>query len=335
MNIATGIEWTDATSNPFKFRDRETGEIVWACVKKSAGCANCYAETLAKRYGRGGPFTNVAMEKVEPFVCEKELKQLLTSTKLAGKKVFVGDMTDIFGEWVTDEMLDKFFHTIENRPNVIFQLLTKRADRMKKYLSWRWGEGRIPSRHIWCGVSVENQAVADERIPLLLETPAAVRFLSCEPLIGAVDLTKCWMSDKSGWWNSLTGKLTCRIKLNAGGEAWGETEKPLRRPLDWIIIGGESGPGARPCNVDWIRSLVEQCSVAGVAAFVKQLGGYVQDKNARIERQFPESMCWPTATAEDDADHIRITDLKNKKGGDPDEWPEDLRIREFPKAVLA
>lgn len=307
MNLITGIEWTDATSNPFKFRDKETGEIVWACVKHSSGCANCYSETLAKRYGRGGPFTKDSMAKVEPFICDKELKQLLNSKKLTGKRVFVGDMTDIFGEWVTDDMLNKFFHAIENRTDVIFQLLTKRADRMNEYLSWRWGEGRIPSRHIWSGVSVENQAAADERIPLLLQTPAAVRFLSCEPLLGPIEFSN----------------------VSRRSDAVQQLGKKALDGIDWVIVGGESGRGARPCRVEWIRSIVEQCKAAGVACFVKQLGAM---PTTECNSEPFNGSCGHAKDPFTGVHHLR---LRDKKGGDISEFSADLRVRQFPKAVPA
>ena len=317
MNATTGIEWTDATSNPFKFRDKATGQIVWACVKVSPGCAHCYSETLANRYGRGGPFTKAAMEKVEPFVCEKELRQLATSKKLAGKRVFVGDMTDLFGEWVSDDMLDRLFATFAVRPDVTFQVLTKRPERMRDYILGADGRelkadipGVVLNRepfdwplpNVWLGVSVENQAAADVRIPLLLQTPAAVRFLSCEPLLGPVDLGPGFR-----W-----GEPIPITKL----ESWGH------RP-DWVIVGGESGAGARPLDVAWARSVVNQCKAAGVACFVKQLGSEPgwDSQSGKAPGSFHHY---------DAKSGLHIKRLNDRKGGDPNEWPADLRVREFP-----
>lgn len=210
MAQATSIEWTDFTANPLKYRDKETGRVVWACVKHSPGCGHCYAESLALRYGRGGPFTKAEMAKVEPFLDEKELGQLLKSPKLIGKRCFIGDMTDVFGDLVPDAFLVELFAVFAARPDVTFQVLTKRADRMRKLLnrsdfdeamaqaigdlelSDEQHDAAIdsswPLPNVWLGCSVENQEQADKRIPALLATPAAVRFLSCEPLLGPIRL---------------------------------------------------------------------------------------------------------------------------------------------------
>ena len=202
-----------------------------------------------------------------------------------------------------------------------FQVLTKRAARMASYTpSWvrRFGdipEPRWPLPNVWLGVTAENQKAADERIPLLLQTPAAVRFVSAEPLLEAVDfsdylpLGKCPECDGTGhpW-------------IECGNEHSGyDTRHPCQtceQPwLDQIIVGGESGPGARPCNVEWIRSIVGQCREAGVACFVKQLGVF-----AVAEREVGSAKggC---------AIPLR---LKSRKGNNPDEWPADLRVRETP-----
>jgi protein gp37 len=327
----TGIEWTDFSANPLKYRDGQ-GRVVWGCVHVSDGCRNCYAESLAKRYGRGGPFTAPTMARLEPFLDETELRHMLKAKRIGGRDVagsrcFVGDMTDLFGEWVTDAQLDRLFATFALRPDVTFQVLTKRADRMRAYLSepgrrseimavaerlafdagttgrcalppgcaWAGGDGdsaqpdsgpgdvRVPVfawplLNVWLGTSVEDQRAADERIPHLLQTPAAVRFLSVEPLLGPVDL------DAPGY--------------------------------DWVIVGGESGPGARPCDVAWIRSIVEQCKAAGVPAFVKQMGARLIEADGCGMHRLPDG-------------RYRIP-LRDPKGGDPAEWPEDLRVRQFP-----
>lgn len=149
-----------------------------------------------------------------------------------------------------------------------------------------------PLACLWLGVSVENQAAADERIPLLLQTPAAVRFLSCEPLLSAIDL-RPWLHDSN-------------CLLPTGGPCI--CCEPREICIDWVIIGGESGPGVRPCDVGWVRSIVEQCKAAGVACFVKQLGARPVARDRRITMH-----------------------LRDRKGGDPSEWPEDLRVREFPR----
>lgn len=183
----------------------------------------------------------------------------------------------------------------------------------------RWNIGK--KNGFWKGVSVEDQAAADERIPLLLQTPAAVRFVSCEPLLAPVDLT--WIADPNEGTDGVIDALR--------GQNWIlRLDKDYSAPcpidsreytgqhytkLDWVITGGESGPGARPCDVDWIRAIVQQCKAAGVPCFVKQLGANVFDSSL-------------TASGRSES----IT-YKNSKGGDPAEWPEDLRIRQMPEVT--
>lgn len=143
--------------------------------------------------------------------------------------------------------------------------------------------------NVWLGVSVENQEQADARIPHLLKTPAAVRFLSCEPLLGPVDL-------------DIEDAMYSRRDNN--GNCW-----MTRGEIDWVIVGGESGHGARPCNIEWIRSLVSQCKAASVPVFVKQLGRSYFSGDNNHSHIFP----------------------RDSHGADPSEWPEDLRVREFPR----
>jgi protein gp37 len=304
----TNIEWTDLSANPLKYRDA-SGQVVWGCVKKSSGCANCYAETIAHHWQRGGPFTRATMEGLTPFLSEEELYHILTAQRIGGKpvagsKCFLGDMTDVFGDWVSDELLDTLFAAIAMRRDVTFQVLTKRADRMADYFRTPDRKQKIagrvmdlsnmlarqrqshtarlkldefsaafagsgPIRNLWLGVSAENQAAADERIPHLLATPAAVRFLSCEPLLGPLDLSAyLWKASAAGYdWPS--------------GQPAEPTEE-ARRELHWVIVGGESGPGARPFRVEWARSLVQQCREAGVACFVKQDSGPKPGAQGRI-----------------------------------------------------
>lgn len=296
----TEIAWTNFSSNPLRYRDA-AGKVVWACTHASPGCEHCYSETLAKRYGKGGPFAANVTAKVTPFLDEKELRAMCSS-KISGGRVFVADMTDLFGEWVPDDLLNRLFtDVLEIRTDVTWQLLTKRADRMQRYLSWRWGEGRIPPRHIHVGVSVEDQRRADERIPLLLQTPAAVRFVSAEPLLEAVDLSRY-------------------IHGQAG----------TRGRISQVIVGGESGPGARPCDLSWLWSIVNQCWVTGTPVFMKQLG-------ANIWASGPYLFGWPNNTApgltSDTTTAPTRIRVRDRKGGDPSEWPEALRMREFPEVL--
>jgi protein gp37 len=299
----TAIEWTDYSANPLKFRDAD-GKIVWGCVHASPGCVNCYAETLAKRYGRGGPFNVQTMNGLTPYLDEAELRKMLTYKPASGKRCFVGDMTDVFGPWVPDELLDRLFTTFAQRPDVTWQVLTKRADRMRDFLS---DGGRAPTKwplpNVWLGVSCEDQKRADERIPLLLATPAAVRFISAEPLLGGIDIAK---------------------------------HRPGALGLHWVIIGGESGPQSRDCQTWWIENLIGQCRDADVAPFVKQLGSKpvrscsqcVKDIGRSVMGGFVDA-CGPThATLI--AELVRV---RAHKGSLMSEWPEALRVREFPRGL--
>lgn len=308
----TGIEWTDYSTNPVKYRDGE-GRSVWACVRTSPGCAHCYSADLAKRYRRGGEFTAAEMAGYECYLDDGELRQMLSPKRLpSGSRCFVGDMTDVFGEWVPFQYLDRLFAVFALRPDVVFQVLTKRPERMREYLTTRDTAGAVaitirevapdgglaamqamgtrvlrdvvqrrwPLPNVWLGTSTENQRGVDIRVPELLATPAAVRFLSCEPLLGPLDLT---------------------IRAN------------LADGLDWVVTGGESGPRARPCDLAWLRGIVEQCRAAGVACFVKQLGA----------RPF-------TSDPGEQFGDRGLGGLKSRKGSDMGEWPEDLRVREMP-----
>lgn len=341
----TSLEWCDFTANPVRYLDA-AGQSVWACVKASEGCQHCYAEALAHRY-QGREFTAKAMAGVTPYVDERELKAMLSPAKLpAGSKVFVGDMTDMFGPWVPCELLDRVFAVFALRPDVVFQVLTKRPERMREYLKGVRPDGEQtrlscaaevfeltcqglyggrtdlgqgvfvtvdglrdwPLPNVWLGVSAENQHWADVRIPELLATPAAVRFVSAEPLLGPLELEK------------LIHDSDC-VSINnryPDGQACYCTE-PREDHISWVIVGGESGPRARPCDVGWIRSIVAQCQAAGTKVFVKQLGARPQlDRHWRLDG---------------DPDTVMVRqpiELRDRKGGDPGEWPEDLRVREWP-----
>jgi len=301
--VSTKIEWTDETWNPIRARV-SYDTIGWHCERVSPGCENCYAERINRdRFGTGLPYTRPSRDKVSVCLDEKVLVQPLHWRK--PRRVFVCSMTDLFGEWVPDDMLDRIFAVMALAPQHTFQVLTKRPERMREYFRPEWKDGGdrlrwrargiaehvaylnatgphpktmvipyLPLPNCWLGVSAEDQRWWDERVPELLATPAAVRFVSAEPLLSPIE---------TGW------------------DEWGYVERP-----DWLIVGGESGPGARPCDISWIRSLRDQCQAAGVPVFVKQLGSR-----------------WA---------HPGIRGLKglNPKGGDPAEWPEDLRVRVWP-----
>jgi protein gp37 len=294
------IEWTDATVNPIRARDIGkfgTGHVGWFCEKISPGCANCYASKMNTWRGNGYEFLPEFANRVELFLDEKTLDSVLHWKK--PRKIFWCDMTDMFQDAVKDEWLDAIFRVMAKTPQHTHQVLTKRPARMRNYMP-RWKPVGMILPNVWLGVSVENQHFADERIPLLLQTPAAKRFISAEPLLDQVNLlniTVCKSySDKPITLNALRAEVCPRDNSSFTHPA-----------LDWVIVGGESGPGARMFNVFWATILRLQCKAAGVPFFVKQLGGNALDRFAGFY------------------------EFSDKKGGDPSEWPPDLRVREFPQ----
>lgn len=289
MGDNSGIEWTDATWNP-----------VTGCDKVSPGCDHCYAESIAHRFAGTPAYPDGFAVTLRP----ERLDQPLRWRK--PRKVFVNSMSDLFHKDIPDEYIARVFAVMALASQHTFQILTKRHARMRALLSSTafqdsvidaaadhpeldrrhqvgrgaplcdW-DGSWPVPNVWLGVSVENQQWADIRIPALLDTPAAVRFLSCEPLLGPVDLALTAVQHD--------GAL------------------PYRRAsyLHWVIVGGESGPGARPMHPDWARSLRDQCTAARVPFLFKQAGTVL----------------------------AREWGLRGK-GHALDELPVDLRIRDYP-----
>jgi protein gp37 len=300
MSDKTGIQWTDATWNPIR-----------GCSRVSEGCRNCYAEVVAARFSNPGqPYEGLARRTSNGgarwtgkiMFVEKHLEDPLHWKR--PRRIFVNSMSDLFHEGVTDAQLDRIFGVMAQAQRHTFQVLTKRPERMLAYSNARLLG--LPLPNVWLGVSVEDQKAADERIPLLFDTPAAVRFLSCEPLLGPVELSQQWRDYLAGWNVREQHHPNCDgYTCDAGcpiAEQY-QTEK-----INWVIVGGESGANARPCDTRWVRSLVDQCAAAGVAAFVKQLGAY------------------PIT------DTFAMT-LNDSHGGNPEEWAPFLRVREFPVAV--
>lgn len=306
MGDQTGIEWSDATWNP-----------VTGCDRVSPGCAHCYALTLAKRLKAmghpayqqdGGPASGPGFAvQLHPDRLEAPLHWRQP------RRVFVNSMSDLFHEDVPGAFIEEVFARMAVTPQHMYQILTKRPARMLEWFTTGYRDGMVagaaqqagyrhllprvplsefwPLPNVWLGVSVENQRMADERIPLLLQTPAAVRFLSCEPLLSRVDLARflpapdtdgdcarCglpWQPDRD--WE-------VRHECSPGfGEAG----------IDWVIVGGESGPVTRPFDPDWARLIRDDCAQSETPFFMKQLGGA-------------------------------------RPGSKLDDLPEDLRIRELP-----
>lgn len=235
MTTRTKIEWTEATWNP-----------VTGCTPISPGCAHCYARRMAKRLaGRCG--YPAAPHEFDVTLHPDKLGEPLRWKK--PRRVFVCSMSDLFHENVPFEFIRRIFRTMEFARAHTFQVLTKRADRMHEFVQWYASDRNTywPSSNVWLGVTAENQEQADKRTPLLLQTPAAVRFVSVEPMLGLIEM--------EAYWGARPG--------------WGEPEG-----LDWVICGGETGPGARPMHPGWVRSLRDQCREAAVPFFFKSWGDW-------------------------------------------------------------
>lgn len=289
------IEWTDATWNPLRARNKQTGKIGHFCVHASEGCRHCYAERLQPRFQNPIRYAAQDRSKVDLFLDEKALTQPLRWRR--PRMVFVCSMTDLFGDWVEDEWIDQIFAVMALCPQHTFQVLTKRPERMRSYLEgaqdriealafdlmdYRQGRERAeqwfhnqhlwPLPHAWLGTSVEDQKTADLRIPELLATPAAVRWISAEPLLGPVDLVlpdadECYCDQET---RAFFGAAMPGPLASSHAEPC-----PHSRRLDWVVAGGESGRNARPMHPDWARSLRDQCAVAGIPFLLKQWGEWV------------------------------------------------------------
>ncbi|MEE8551434.1 MAG: phage Gp37/Gp68 family protein [Gemmatimonadota bacterium] len=341
------IEWTDAVWNP-----------VVGCSPVSSGCFRCYAAKEAIRLaGNPHPAVRSAYEGTSEMrgtgpgrravftgvvrCLPERLEQPMRWRK--PRRVFVNSMSDLFHPDVPFEFIDQVFAVMGITPQHTYQILTKRPERMAEYMT-EWaspgaiaaetGSGcdgnrswpfirpddlaaRWPLPNVWLGTSVEDQAAADERVPYLLSTPAAVRFLSCEPLLGAVFLDE-WLLESE------------------------PPHPPVVDGLHWIIVGGESGPGARPCSVAWVRDLVDQGRFAGVPTFVKQMGRWIagdyNDGFSCLDRWLlsdgsifvPPILGLHTHTRPQDAVAFSL----GGKGGDPRWWPEELRVRQYPDSMV-
>lgn len=239
----TTIEWTEKSWNPIAAYYE--GKRGWMCSKPSAGCKNCYSERMNVRLGNGLRYTPENVAKVDWQLVNLDEPGKWRKPALC----FVESMGDLFHESLPDELIERVWSQMLEYPQHTFQVLTKRAARMRELVTQFTQDATRSADHIWLGVSVENQEQADKRIPELLKIPARVRFLSCEPLLGPIDLYK-WMRGDGH-------------------------DSPWLDGVNWVICGGESGPGARPMHPDWARSLRDQCQAARVPFFFKQWGDVV------------------------------------------------------------
>jgi protein gp37 len=310
------IEWTGPRRwNPIR-----------GCSRISPGCENCYAETIAERFSDPGAAFEGYAVRGKGWTRKVSLLDDALDAPLRWREpqlCFVNSMSDLFHESISNEEIAAVFGVMAACPQHTFQVLTKRAKRMRAWFEWltravgtnmNTGQRvamatdpltsiqihasrrvRLPPRltpshtswplpNVWLGVSVEDQQRANERLPHLVRTPAAIRFVSAEPLLEPVDMA-IWMYH---------------------GVVEAKPGDPDYDAIDWVIVGGESGHGARPFHVDWARRIVADCRAAGKPVFVKQFGAH------------------PTL------DGSTLV-LRSRKGGDLAEWPEDLRIREFPR----
>lgn len=344
----TSIQWTDHSINPIRARNRETGAVGHYCEKVSKGCAHCYASNMQRRFAmpafKGGRINLPTLpigdngdvtvsSEIEVFLDRSKLFEVLRRRKPT--KYFWCDMTDIASSWVPNDWLDMMFATMAIAKQHTHQVLTKRPERLVEYLQdgndecdrdqllMRWGAAAgclldgeqiwipfnkklrpsiekfignahsfcevtdyeddelfdahpepipFPLPNVWIGTSVEDRATLG-RLHALRQIPAALRFVSFEPLL----------------------------------EDLGDDFEPAG--IDWAIFGGESGVDKRQCDADWIRRGVDRCRSRGVAPFVKQLGGWTLDAGVPLP-------------------------LLDEKGGDPAEWPADLRVRQFPTVAI-
>jgi protein gp37 len=275
------IEWTHHTFNPW-----------WGCEKVSPGCANCYAEALAHRWGQhvwGDRAPRRPMSDrywIQPHKWDVE-------AKVAGerRRVFCASMADVFERRPgLQPARERLWSLIEETSGLDWLLLTKRPENIRDMIPDSWQ--RNPRPNVWFGTSAEDQERAEARIPELLRVPGVRHFLSCEPLLGDLDLGEYLPGDR-----------------------WLHSEEPMDKPLDWVIVGGESGHSVRPAHETWFFDLVGQCRAAGVPVFVKQLGRVV--------------LTGRTA----DVGSVKATQaerFRDPKGGDPGEWPVELQVRELP-----
>ena len=306
MSDRSKIQWTDATWN-----------VTAGCTKVSPGCDNCYAAMMAKRLrAMGMSGYQSVVDGDGEWTGTIDLLDRLGNLPIPlhwkkPRRIFVNSMSDLFHPTVWFDYLDRVFEVMSKARQHVFQILTKRPERMAQYLI---GSGRAVDRglcragNLWLGTTCENQAAADERIPHLLKCPASVKFLSLEPLLGPINILpyiggqahRC----KCGWHETETDILPY-------GHDWRcpvcATTCETFNACRWVIVGPETGPRRRPCDPAWIRGIVEQCAAAGVPCFVKA---------------FPVScQTYPIL-------RVMSGDRISKN---PAEWPEWARVQQFPE----
>ncbi len=319
----TKISWTDITWN-----------FVVGCSRISPGCINCYAAAAAKtgRLQQFPQYQAVSSWNGTVKLVDSQLDKPLKRRKAT--KFFACSMSDLFHESIPFELIDMAFGIMALCPQHIFQILTKRPERMlewslttnplkwsKAVISSSWDKvsylgGMIPIENsiisvalktsdshyyldnVWMGTTTENQQTADRRIPLLLQVPAKIRFLSCEPLLEAINLKLGAIPVQNCRFSSDDGTCNYPDKFTPECHQWDCPR--IQGGIDWVICGGESGKGARLCESDWLHAIARQCQAVDIPVFVKQLGSNSDYKT------------------------------KDRKGSDMSEFPESLQIQQFP-----
>lgn len=328
MGQETGIAWTDGTAN-----------FWWGCQRVSPGCERCYAEQLAVTRRKlpvwGPPSTT---ERVRMKGIWRDVVRWNDEAAASGvrKRVFVSSMADAFEDhpqvapWRAEALA-----LLATLTSLDVQLLTKRPANILRMVPPAWLTS-WPA-HVWVGCTVEDQRRAAERIPHLLAVPARVRFLSVEPLLEAVNLTRVIE-------RVIPGGPPGEVVFDALRGWCGATEAedtPAARGLQWVIVGGESGPGARTFDMQWARVIVAQCKAAGVPVFVKQMGANAVDsKHVDVMAPGGKRVAFRRDAGDPTLDEARrlgrelrpmACDLRAPKGDDQAEWPNGLRVQEFPR----
>lgn len=328
-----GISWTSETWNPIR-----------GCSRVNASCVNCYAEAVAIRFsGKSMPYHGlVRLSKKDGKPLGWNGKVRFVEDHLTDplrwkrpRRIFVNSMSDLFHENLPFTTIAAIFGVMAAAHQHTFQVLTKRPARMREWFEWvandadgasshvqlclqdvagligtggKWSPTEAwPLPNVWIGTSVGNQEEADAFIPDLLEVPAAVHWVSYEPAHGPIDFTHIACEGEEGEPDAFNALLGTPRR-------WGYDPQ---KKIDWLVCGGESGPGARPFDVAWARSVIKQCREHKTPCFIKQLGSEPVDMALGLDLK----RCWTSAEAQP---------VRDRKGGDPDEWPEDLRVREYP-----
>lgn len=286
------IEWTDHTFNPW-----------WGCLKVSPGCEHCYADTLARRYGLNvwGPAKTTSRR----MMSENYWKQPRKWNKDAEadgvrRRVFCASMADVFEDHPDVEAARRrLFNLIGSTMHLDWLLLTKRPENILRFLPETWGGNVL--LNMWLGTSVENQAQAEKRIPELLKVPAKVHFLSCEPLLGPVDLSK-WLPDLDKPYDYVPdGDAPPGVYNPTTRQCYPD---PADVDIEWLIAGGESGPHARPMHPEWARSLRDQCQATWVPFFFKQWGEYAPVHDLRCNEPGIAGRRWHTFDPDNSVCHV-------------------------------